>query len=269
MPTLYVVETGARLEKEHRRLLVTKDDEVLLRVPLERVSQVVLVGAVGVTTPALYALLGADVPLLIVRRTGQLVGRLLADTAPNLPLRQAQYRRNDDAAFCMDTARAIVLAKIHNQCCLALRILRHHKALDRSSLQDLYQAQDRAASADELASLLGIEGAAARAYFRIYRQAFADEWAFTRRTRRPPKDPVNALLSLGYTLLGNALMTALEAVGLDPYLGYFHTESYGRPALALDLLEEFRAPLVDSLVMGLINRRMLKADDFDQKPPHR
>jgi CRISPR-associated protein Cas1 len=262
MPTLYVVEQGARLEKEYRRLLVTKHDEVLLRVPLRHVTQVVLVGHVGFTTPALHALLRGQVPVLLVRRTGALVGRLLPPTPRNLPLRRAQYRRNDEAHFTLDVARAIVRGKLHNQRVLALRVLRRRPGADRAPLDALRAAEAQVEDAEGVEVLRGVEGAGARAYFACYRQAFDAAWGFERRTRRPPKDPVNALLSLGYTLLGHALMTALEAAGLDPYLGFFHVEKYGRPALALDLVEEFRAPFVDSLVMRLINWRMLQREDF-------
>lgn len=268
MATLYVIEPGSRLEKEYQRLLVTKADELLLRLPLQRVSQVVLVGRVGVTTPALHALLQAEVPLLLINRSGKLRGRLLPPTAPNLPLRQQQYRRNDDPAFCLRLAQAIVAAKIHNQRTLALRLLRRHPHISPGNLSTLKPMVNQPALGIEgsIANLMGIEGAAARAYFRIYRQAFGSQWHFHKRTRRPPKDPVNALLSLGYTFLTQAMMTALEAVGLDPYLGYFHSEKYGRPALALDLVEEFRTPIVDSLVLSLLNHRLLKEKDFEYGP---
>ncbi len=264
MPTLYVVEQGARVEKEYHRLLVTKEDEVLLRVPLRRVSQVVLVGRAGVTTSALHALLQAQVPLLLVRRTGTLVGRLTPATPRNLPLRQAQYRRNDDDVFCVKMARSIVTGKLRNQRVLALRILRRHFGED-TPLQTLRAMEKDAAQAEDIETLRGLEGTGARAYFAIYREAFDPAWQFERRTRRPPRDPINALLSLGYTMLGHAMMTALEAAGLDPYLGFFHAEKYGRPALALDLVEEFRAPFVDSLVMTLVNKRMLGLDDFEER----
>jgi len=260
--TLYVTELGARVEKEYHRLLVTRQDEVLLRVPLRRVSSVVLVGRVGVTTPALHAVLRAGVPLILVRRTGQLVGRLSPATPRNLPLRQAQYGRNADPAFALEVARDIVAVKLRNQRVLALRVLRRRPDADRGPLDDLRAAEEQVPSAEGLDVLRGIEGRGARAYLAIYRQAFDAAWGFERRTRRPPRDPINALLSLGYVMLGHAVQTALEVVGLDPYLGYFHAEKYGRPALALDLVEEFRAPVVDSLVMTLVNRRMLQAEDF-------
>lgn len=266
MPTLYVVEPGARLEKEYSRLLVTKQDEILLRLPLQRVTQVVLVGRVGVTTPALHALLRAAVPLLIVNRSGRLQGRLLPPTAANLPLRQEQFRRNDNAAFCFALTQAIVAAKIHNQRVLALRLARRHDHIDGRHLAPLKTAIQQTQTAANIDALRGIEGMAARRYFALYRQAFAREWQFTKRTRRPPKDPVNALLSLGYTFLTQNMMMALEAVGLDPYLGYFHAEKYNRPALALDLVEEFRAPIVDSLTLDLLNHRLLQAKDFTKEP---
>ncbi len=266
MPTLYVLEPGARLEKEYQRLLVTKHDEVLFRVPIQRVSQVVLIGQTGVTTPALHALLRAEIPLLIVNRSGKLQGRLLPPTAANLPLRQEQYRRNDDDAFCFALTQAIVAAKIHNQRVLALRLARRRRQIDSRGLDALKTAVRQTQTAANIDTLRGIEGMAARRYFAVYRQAFAPEWLFTKRTRRPPKDPVNALLSLGYSFLTQNMMMALEAVGLDPYLGYFHVEKYNRPALALDLVEEFRAPIVDSLTLDLLNRRQLRPQEFQPGP---
>jgi len=267
MPTLYVTEPGARIEKEYKRLLVTKHDAVLFRVPLHQVSEVVLVGYVGVTTPALLALLHAQIPVLLVRRTGALVGRLLPPTPKNLPRRRNQYRQADDPAVALALTRAIVAGKLRNQRVLALRVLRRHPGGDRAPLAQLYAAEKQVAAAPDLGTLRGVEGSGARAYFALYRQAFAPEWNFTDRNRRPPKDPINALLSLGYTMLGHALMTALEAVGLDPYVGFFHAEKYGRPALALDLVEEFRAPFVDSLVMRVINWQMLKPQHFLAEEP--
>lgn len=263
MPTLYVTEPGARIEKEYRRLLVTKDDKMLLRIPLQRISQVVLVGRVGTTTPALHALLQMDIPLLLTSRSGKTLGRLLPPTAANLPLRQEQYRRNDDKDFCLTLARAIVSGKIRNQRVMAQRLNRRRPALQaQATLDDMNQALRKAKGAQALDVLMGIEGQAARQYFGLLRKAFDPGWAFTKRTRRPPKDPVNALLSLGYTFLGHAIMSALEVVGLDPYLGFFHAEKYGRPALALDLVEEFRAPIVDSLTLSLFNHRLLDEKDF-------
>lgn len=267
MPTLYVIEPGARIEKEYKRILVTKHDETLMRVPLQRITQVVLVGWVGATTPALHSLLRAGVPLLMVSRAGKLLGRLLPPTAANLPRRQAQFRRNEDDEFVLNLARSVVAGKIRNQRVLAQRIHRNRDDINvAQALEQMKKAIQTAAEAESLDVLLGVEGQAAKVYFGVYRSAFDASWAFNKRTRRPPKDAVNALLSFGYTFLGYAMMAALEVVGLDPYLGFFHAEKYGRPALALDLIEEFRAPVVDSLVLTLINRKTLQEEDFEKRP---
>ncbi len=278
MPTLYVLEPESRLEKEYGRLLVTREDEVLMRVPIKNIDAVVLVGMAGVTTQAMQALLAQNTPLFLVRHTGELLGQLSPPAGFNLPLRQAQYRCNDDASFSLRLARPIVAAKIHNQAVLIKRLFRRKKedlqkaamaapqsdtAGQPQALLQLAHAETSALACEQMDILLGIEGSAARAYFERFRQAFAPCWNFDRRTRRPPRDPVNALLSLGYTFLGHAMQAALQVAGLDPYLGYYHQEEYGRPALALDMIEEFRAPLVDSLAMTLMNKRLLQKKDFE------
>jgi CRISPR-associated protein Cas1 len=264
--TLYVTEPGARIEKEYHQILVTKEDEVLARVPLSRVSHVVLVGNVGATTPALLALLDNNVRLALVSRSGQLRGRLAPPLALNMPLRRAQMQSEGDPDFCLRLARAIVAGKLHNSRTLLQRLLRRQETLPQDLLPRVDQALQQVDQAESLATLRGLEGSAARAYFGLLRQALRSELAesFAKRARRPPPDPVNSLLGLGYTLLTEAMMTSLEVVGLDPYIGFFHADKYGRPALALDLIEEFRAPIVDSLVLTLVNKRMLGPEDFEE-----
>jgi CRISPR-associated protein Cas1 len=264
MPTLYVTEPGARVEKEYGRILVTKDDEALVRVPIQNVTAVMLVGSgAGVTTQAMHSLLHRQVPLFLVKTNGDLIGRLAPAHGYHLALRQAQYRRNDDADFSLQLSRRIVAGKIHNQRVLAGRILRRREdSSSTKALAKLKNAENDAFACKSMDSLLGIEGSAARTYFDILGSAFDPAWKFDKRTRRPPRDPVNALLSLGYVFLGYSMCAALETAGLDPYLGYFHREDYGRPALALDLIEEFRSPVVDSLALGLVKRRLLEKKDF-------
>lgn len=273
MSTLYVTEPGARIEKEYHQLLVTKDDEVLARMPLSRVSHVVLVGNVGATTPALLALLQAGVGLSLVSTGGELRGRLLPATGGNAPLRRAQHVAAADAGFCTAFARAVTCGKLRNHRTLLLRLRRRGVVVDDSLAPSFTQplarveaALGQAEQATSLDTLRGLEGSGARAYFAVLRQALHGELAvsFAKRARRPPPDPINALLSLGYTLLGEAMMTALEVVGLDPYVGFFHGDKYNQPSLALDLIEEFRTPIVDSLVLTLVNKRMLGPADFEQ-----
>jgi len=262
MATMYVTEQGARIEKEYRRFLVTKEDEVLMAVPAARLDQVVLVGRVGVTTPALQALLREGVGLSLVSRAGQLQGRLVPPTGKNIPLRHRQYERAQDPAFCLAVSRAVVEGKLRNCRALARRWARTRPEIPAAPIERIERAVDAAARAPDLASLRGIEGEGTRNYFAVWRRALEPGFGFERRTRRPPRDPANALLSLGYTQLTDNLVAACEVVGLDPYDGFFDADKYGRPALALDLVEEFRSVIVDSVVLNVVNRGMLAADDF-------
>ncbi len=267
MPTLYVTEPGARIEKQYRRILVTNtDDEVLLSVPLTHVTDVVIVGSVGVTTQAMLSLLDAGVSFSIISRAGKLLGRLVPPSEGNIFLRRLQYQRAADPAFCLPIARQIALGKLKNQRALARRLCRLNAGLPNANIEKINAAIKEAETGQSLDGLRGQEGAGARAYFDVFRAALNAEWDFKKRSRRPPADPANALLSFGYSLLTQNMMTALEVAGLDPYDGFFHADVYGRPALALDLVEEFRALIVDSVVLTVINKRILSPEDFDPGP---
>ncbi len=263
MPTLYVTEPGALLEREGGRLLVTKDDATLFAAPANRVDRVVLVGGVGVTTPALAFLLDRRIGLVLLTTTGAFRGRLGGDQAKNVELRRRQYRRADDEAFCLRLARCLVAGKVRNCRTLCLRWDTGNDdpvALGAAAeLRDLLGQIDLAADRE---ALMGLEGQAARIYFAVLRRHLRPPWTFPRRARRPPPDPVNALCSLVYTLLHESCYAALEAVGLDPFCGFFHRPRYGRASLAVDLMEEFRPIIADSVVLTLLNKRMLSPDDF-------
>ena len=194
-----------------------------------RVSEVVLVGPVGATTPALLMLLDAGVPLSFVTRAGALRGRLVPPSPKNLPLRHAQYDRARDPAFCLAMGRAIVDGKLRNSRALAYRLRRAYPQAAAGLLERIERAVADAGAAGDLDSLRGIEGSAAKAYFEVLRGALRADMTFKKRTRRPPRDPANALLSSGYTLLTQNMTTACEIVGLDPYDGFFHADKYGRP----------------------------------------
>ncbi|MBE7557394.1 MAG: CRISPR-associated endonuclease Cas1 [Anaerolineales bacterium] len=266
MATLYVTEPGARLEKEYQRLRVVKEEQTLLVTPLARVNEVVLVGRVGVTTPAILALLEAGVGLTYLSWQGHMRGRLTPTTGKNLPLRRQQYRQAEDPAFCLGLSRAIVAGKLRNSRTLARRMVRSGAQETSGQVERLKQCLKSLTGCADIAGVMGQEGHGAKAYFAIFRAALNTELAFGPRSRRPPKDPVNSLLGLGYSLLTASVVGALEIVGLDPYCGFFHgTAAYGRPALALDLMEEFRSIIVDSVVLTLVNKRMLTAKDFEDK----
>jgi CRISPR-associated protein Cas1 len=265
MATLYVTTPGARIEKEYKRLLVTKDDEVLLRVPAFRVSQVVLVGSVGVTTPAMQFLLRNNINLTLISRSGKLLGRLVPPTLKNIMLRQQQYARGQDPSFCLAVSKAIITGKVRNAGVIVSRLRRQRGGIPSDISEKLHKIRRQIETAENLETLRGFEGKAARLYFLAFRQVLPPEWQFGSRSHHPPRDAVNALLGLAYTLLHENMTTALEVAGLDPYEGYLHMDKYGRPALALDLMEEFRHIIADLVVLRLINKRILKPDDFEEE----
>ncbi|MGQ4808495.1 CRISPR-associated endonuclease Cas1 [Candidatus Entotheonellaceae bacterium PAL068K] len=249
MATLYLTEQGATLRKTGKRLLVTKNKDELL------------------TTPALTTLFGQGIELAFLSLNGRLKGQLTPPKAKNVLLRVAQYQKFQDTTFALEVARCFVHSKIYNALSLLTRQHRNYPkrgfAPFRHEIEGLLH---RVEQIEKLDSLRGLEGTAARAYFEGFALACRTDLLFPGRRRRPPTDPINALLSLGYTLVNVELNSLLDGMGYDPYIGFYHQLDYGRPSLALDLLEEFRVPAVDRLVLKLTNLRVLKAEDFDMDP---
>lgn len=266
MATLYLMEQGSKLCKDHRRLVVEKEGEVLLEVPEFKVERVLVFGNVQLTTQAVNFLLENGIETSFLTLSGRLRGRLVPVSSKNVPLRLAQYERSRDDGFRLELARRLVEGKLRNARTLLLRYSRNHPEVDFS---EAVAEMDRALGAlprkGRVSTLLGVEGVAMGAYFRTYGRMFRRGLGFERRTRRPPGDPVNALLSFGYVLISNEMSSLLEAMGFDPYIGFLHTPEYGRQSLALDLVEEFRHPIVDMLVLNLINHGVLGEEDFEQR----
>jgi len=263
MSTVYLTEPGAVVRQSSQHLVVTKDKERLAHIPLLKLERLVIFGHVQLTTEALQALLKEGVDVAFLTGHGRLRGRLLAADSKNVFLRLAQYERHLDEAFQVDFARTLVKAKIRN----GRAVIRRHQFThpENAFTAELQLIDDMLKNLDHLQtvnSLMGAEGSATAAYFRAFGQMFRKELAFETRTRRPPKDPVNAVLSLGYSLLTNEILSLLFANGFDPYLGFLHGVVYGRPSLALDLVEEFRHPVIDRLTLNLFNNEILHPDDF-------
>lgn len=260
---LHVQEHGAQVAKEGEELVIRAKDLELERVRLIDVSRVNLHGSAFITMPALREVLAREIPVALYSHGGWYYGRVEAHPHKNVFLRLAQYRTATDSARSLAMAQRFVSAKIRN-CRVILR--RNHRALPVEVLEDIREAANRTARADTLSSLLGIEGAAARLYFEHFpgmlRDDLEGELTFDGRNRRPPRDPINALLSFAYALLTSEWTATLSAVGFDPYLGFYHQPHYGRPALALDLMEEFRPIVADSVVIGVINNGIVTPDDF-------
>lgn len=265
MSTVYIDEQGATLHHRGEEIHVDKGDESLARLPLTRIDRVVLAGSVQLSTQVMELFLKHRIPVSFMTTHGDYRGRLAPPTHKNVALRLEQYRCYHDTEFRLGQARVLISAKIRNCHELVQKHIRsHHHDLDCSQeLDAMVHEVCKLAHATGLDSLMGHEGNAARHYFAAFGKMVRREFYFSKRSKRPPKDPVNALLSLGYTLLYNEMHTATEAVGLDPYLGFMHEVDYGHAALASDLCEEFRF-IVDALVLGLVNRGELKRDDFQE-----
>jgi CRISPR-associated endonuclease Cas1/CRISPR-associated protein Cas4 len=265
---LYVQEPGARVTKSGE-VLIIEAEAGKTEVPLGDISELVLHGPVSLTTPALGALLRDEVPVTYASTGGWVIGHTVSTGNRNVAIRIAQYRAAFDERRCLTFARSLVVAKIKNS---RVFLRRNFKAGDEAerdaALEALARLADRAAHAPSEPELLGVEGEAAARYFRLFSTMFSETardfpaFAFDKRTRRPPADPVNAMLSFGYALLTRTWLTALSAVGFDPYLGFYHKPRFGRPALALDMMEPFRSILADSTVIQAVNNGEVKAEGF-------
>ena len=262
MPPFYVIEQGARLSHDGRRLVVSKDERELATAPLVHVSEVVLLGNIGLTTPAIKLLLLENIDVVFLTQDGGYCGRLTGPLTPHVLLRRKQYRAQEDAAFAQAMAQCVVRGKLANMRTL---LMKHNRevgdAAIASAVDALQAALDRVPRTTTLNSLSGVEGAATAAYFGAWKRLLRPEWKFEKRQRRPPPDPINVLLSFGYTLLARAAQGAVEATGLDPYAGFLHGVEYNRPSLALDLMEEFRS-VVDGVVLWCVNSGQVSPSDF-------
>lgn len=265
MPTVYLIEQGTALHCEHDCFEVRKDEVTLQRIPLIKIEQIVVCGNVQLSTPAIKRLLDHNIDVVFLTQAGRFHGRLVGETPPHVALRRLQYRRADDPAWAFTVARTMVAGKLCNCRALLQRYRRDRThpppALDES-IDALYDMIAKIPRTQGRSALMGIEGFAAKRYFAGLRALLDQEWGFKARMRRPPPDPINVLLSFGYTLLLNHVQHAVQMVGLDPFLGYLHTDVYNRPALALDLMEEFRPLLVDMLVMRCCNEGLIDRSEF-------
>lgn len=262
---MYVMEEGAVVRKDGDQLkLLSAKEGLLLQIPLAQVEQLVLMGNVTVTAPVVRALLERGVGLVYMTGDGRLLGRLQPTESKNVPLRWSQFRAASDPEKQLLIARGIVRGKVLNQRTLLQRAAREGVADLAEAVDHLRALAERLDRAESVEEVRGLEGAAAAAYFKEWPKLIrALGFPFPGRVRRPPTDPVNALLSFASVLLLNEVLSACQLVGFDPYVGYLHMDRYGRPALALDLMEEFRPVLVDSTVLAVINRRMVEQEDFD------
>ena len=297
MPTLYLTEDYALVRREGEDYLLVqipekqgKNGAVLSparkeRIPLVKIDEVVVLGEVTLTASAVHLLLERDIEITYLSHFGQFKGRLSPPFSKNAVLRLAQYRAHQDMVKRCELARRFVIGKLTNQRTMLQRYQRrqsdaemrqvieqmstllHQLAalpLDQARVAHRLTSGDNRIAGTPLETILGMEGAGSAAYFRCFGKLLSDprQWPFPGRVKRPPTDPVNALLSFGYALLTNKVASAVQLVGFDHFVGYLHSSFYGRPSLALDLVEEFRPIIVDSVVLTMLNKRMLTLNDF-------
>lgn len=268
MQPIYILEQGAKVRARNQCIVIEKNVEdsspETVQFPIGTVSQIVLFGNISVTTPAISLLLEKDVDVVFLSESGKFRGRLSSGCGAQVSLRKAQYRILDDADNMLKIGSKFIEAKLAHQKAL---LQRHNRELGSDTIVKSVQVIDdmlkRLALKENMNSLRGLEGKAAAAYFEGYRQLFTPEWKFERRVKRPSPDAINAMLSFGYTLLSQLAVSAVEVVGLDPYVGFLHSQSYNRHSLGLDIMEEFR-PVVDGIVLWCCRGNQIAPTDFDE-----
>lgn len=271
--TLYVTSEKSYLSLDGENVVVVDDKKEIGRIPLHNLEGIISFGYRG-TSPALMgACAERNISLCYLTPQGKFLARISGKIKGNIVLRHRQYKSSDDEAISMEIARNCILGKVYNARGVLERGLRDHKfqinaekvkkASDnlKNSIKYIQNSQTKG-------ELRGYEGEAASVYFGVFDELILQqkkEFSFQGRNKRPPKDNVNAMLSFVYTLLANNVVSALESVGLDPYVGYLHTERPGRASLALDLIEELRAVFADRFVLSLINKRIISGKSFIKK----
>jgi CRISPR-associated protein Cas1 len=267
MANLYITEQNSVLRKRGERLILEKENEILLEVQCHKIEAVLIFGNVQFTTQVIHELFEHGIEMAILTRTGKLIGQITSPATKNITLRVCQFKKFLDDDFKLMLSKQILAGKIKNCINLVKLFSYNHPEIDlekhisamKARLKEIFESS-------RIEQLMGLEGIAAKSYFEAFSKMLLCDFIFPGRKKHPSTDPVNALLSLSYTMVFNEILSLLDGLGFDPYLGFFHNIAYGRASLASDLLEEFRAPLADRIVLNLLNNRMLKEEDFYTNP---
>lgn len=265
--TLYLGEPGAYIHLDGGRINVRKAEEELLSIPMEKIDQVIVADEGAISFGAMRALLGRGAGFYVQGLNGSPPGHLVSPLDTRINLRALQHERVRDADFNLDIARALISGKIANSRLLLRRYYRFRPGGESLADASMRTAQAKSLTAASLDILRGIEGAAAKAYFAAWRDLMPESWkaSFTGRNRQPPQDPINAMLSYGYAVLYHNLLTLVTSRGLEAHIGHLHAMRNGHPALVSDLVEEFRALVVDAVVIKLVLDRPLEQHDFQMQ----
>lgn len=271
--TLYVTNENSYLALDGENIVIRLDDQILGRIPLHNLESIVTMGYIGASPALIGKCAKENISISFLRPTGQFLAKVTGPAYGNILLRKSQYRMSDNSTDSLHIAQSFIIGKLYNSKAVIDRAVRDYPLrVDVSQLkkvsQQLRQSMDLALQPENSAQLRGIEGEAAKCYFSVFNQLILqqqDDFAFCGRSKHPPQDNINALLSFCYSLLTSMCTSALETVGLDPYSGFLHTDRPGRPSLALDLMEELRSVMVDRFVLTIINKRLISGKGFMQK----
>lgn len=265
--TLYVTLADAYLSKDGQNVVVSVKQQEVFRIPLINIEGIVTFGYMGASLGLMKLCSDNNISLTFLSPNGRFIGRLQGSTQGNVFLRKAQYLFSDDEVWSLDLAKIMIAGKIQNYRNILRRYMRDYgECLEVENAAKMLEEQKRQVlNAVNRTQLMGFEGLASNVYFDVLPKLILNQkesFPFRGRNRRPPKDAVNAMLSLAYTLIANEITAALETVGLDPYVGYLHSLRPGRASLSLDIMEEFRAYLGDRFVLSLINKRQISSKEF-------
>lgn len=271
--TLYVSQSDVYLSLDGDNIVLLKGDEKLARIPLHNLESIVTFGYTGASPALMGYCAERNISLVFLTSSGRFLARVIGKSKGNVVLRKKQYMLSEDTDQSAAVARNFVIGKIYNQKWILERATRDYPlridvTLFKEKSKYLSSIIENTRTCNKLEQIRGLEGQAANAYFRVWNQLILqqnEDFYFHGRIRRPPTDNVNALLSFAYTLLANDVAAALEAVGLDAYVGFLHRDRPGRPSLALDVMEELRGIMGDKFVLSLINMKMISKDDFLKK----
>lgn len=261
MSTIYITKQGSCVYKKSGQFVIQKGKEILQNVPESQIRQLILVGNINLSTPVISFCLDKNIEVVFLSQGGKFKGRLVGNGRRTAEIRVCQYDLARDEVFRLRQVKALVAGKINNQIDFAIRQGENNS----KEIISLKNSLKKVETAFNTETLLGLEGAASAAYFKMFGRWCPKPWQFVKRTSNPPKNEVNSLLSLSYTLIYNRLESYLNFAGLDPFQGFFHATKDGHASLASDLTEEFRTPFCDALVLSLIRRKQLNVQHFEKQ----
>lgn len=264
---VYLTEQGAVLSKKAGRLVVSKAGNVIEEIPLKKIEKINILGNISLTTQVINYFLDNKIEVVFMSQFGKYRGKLHTDSYKNVILRLKQYEKSRDTSFTLSMARSIVIGKLKNYYDYLLsrsrRFLKGTLSKEIAAIRNIIGKVEKAENIDEIR---GFEGIGSKYYFEGFKKLIKNpNFKFEKRIAHPPKDPINAMLSLGYSFLYNEVEAAMNAVGLGPYFGNLHTIEISKKSLLFDLVEEFRNIIVDSLVVSAINRNEFSLEDFEEK----